>query len=81
MSDNSSVLKDKRVETLCRLTLQHAFDYLTRNPTVMASGSDIPGLLKKMRDLYQASRGSDEQVLEMRSIAEAIATDATKSKK
>ena len=80
MSDNSSVLKDKRVETLCRLTLQHAFDYLTRNPTVMASGSDIPGLLKKMRDLYQASRGSDEQVLEMRSIAEAIATDATKSK-
>ncbi len=80
MSANSSVKDDKTVQELCEVTLQHAFDYLTKNPTAMSSSTDIPGLLKKMRDLYQASRATDDYLIKMRELAEGIATRATGSK-
>lgn len=80
MSNNASPKADPRVERICELTLQHAFDYLTRNPGTMKSNSDIPGLLRKMRSLYQASRTNNEMILEMRKLTEEISTIATKSK-
>lgn len=80
MSTNASPNDDKDVQELCEVVLHHAFDYLTKNPSTMSSATDIPGLLKKMRDLYQASRASDDYIVKMRTLAEGIATRATGSK-
>lgn len=80
MSNNASPKADPRVQRICELTLQHAFDYLTKNPGTMASSSDIPGLLRKMRSLYQASRTNNPMILEMRELTEAISKVATGSK-
>lgn len=80
MSANSSPRADKDVQQLCTVVLQHAFNYLARNPNVMENQSDIGGLLKKMRALYQASRTADPQIIEMRELAEGIARRTLKSK-
>ena len=80
MSNNSSPKADKRVQRICEITLQHAFDYLNRNPNTMASNSDIPGLIKKMRSLYQASRTNNPMILEMRDLTEQITAIAIRSK-
>lgn len=80
MANNASPKADPRVQRICELTLQHAFDYLTKNPGTMASSSDIPGLLRKMRALYQASRTTNPMILEMRTLTEQISTVATGSK-
>lgn len=80
MSNNASPKADPRVERICELTLQHAFDYLSRNPDTMASQNDIPGLLRKMKSLYQASRTNNVMIVEMRKLTEDIAKIATKSK-
>ena len=80
MSANASPRADKDVEKLCTVILQHAFNYLARNPNVMENQSDLAGLLKKMRALYQASRTTDAQIVEMRDLAEGIAKRTLKSK-
>src|SRR5690606_26673587 len=80
MSNNASPNADKRVQRVCEVTLLHAFDYLTKNPGTMQSSTDVGGLLKKMRALYQAARSSNEQVLEMRKLTEEIVRVATKSR-
>lgn len=80
MSANSSLRADKDVQQLCTVILQHAFNYLARNPNVMENQSDLGGLLKKMRALYQASRTTDPQIMEMRELAEGIAKRNLKSK-
>lgn len=80
MSNNASPRADKRVQRICEITLQHAFDYLNKNPSTMVSSSDIPGLLRKMRSLYQASRTNNPMILEMRELTEDITTIAIKSK-
>lgn len=80
LSNNVSPKADKRVQAICEITLQHAFDYLAKNPNTMASKSDIAGLLRKMRALYQASRTSSNQILEMREVTESVVQTATRSK-
>ena len=80
MSNNASPKADARVQKICELTLQHAFDYLNKNPNTMASNSDIPGLIKKMRSLYQASRTNNPMILEMRELTEEITAIAIRSK-
>lgn len=80
MSNNVSPKADPSVQHVCELTMQHAFDYLARNPNTMASKSDIAGLLRKMRALYQASRTNNEQIMEMRELTEKFVKTATKSK-
>lgn len=79
MSNNASPKADKRVERVCTIVLQHAFDYLARNPDVMTSKSDIPGLLRKMKSLYQASRTNNPLIMEMRSSTEAMVKVAIKT--
>lgn len=80
MSNNASPKADARVQRICDLVLQHAFDYLTKNPSTMASQSDLPGLIRKMRALYQASRTTNEMILEMRTLTEEIVAIAINSK-
>lgn len=80
MVENASPKADKRVSRLPEVVLQHAFEYMTKNPSTMSSGKDIPGLLSKMIKLYQASKTTDELILEARAIGEHIATRATGSK-
>lgn len=80
MSNNASPKVDKRVTRVCELTIQHAFDYLAKNPTAMASQRDIPGLLRKMKALYQASRTNNPMIVEMRELTEGMVKVATGSK-
>lgn len=80
MSENSSAKADKRVTRICELLLHHAFDYLAKNPTTMASQSDVPGLLRKMRALYQASRTNNPMILELRELTEGVVSNAIRSK-
>lgn len=80
MVENVSPRADKKVARLPEVVLQHAFEYMTKNPSTMASGKDIPGLLSKMIKLYQASKTSDELILEAREIGEHIAKRGTGSK-
>lgn len=80
MSENSSVRADKRIQRICELVLQHAFDYLAKNPTTMQSQSDVPGLLRKMRALYQASRTTNPMILELRELTEGVVSNAIRSK-
>lgn len=80
MSENASIRADKRVQRVCELVLQHAFDYLAKNPTTMQSKSDVPGLLRKMRALYQASRTTNPMILELRKLTEGIVSTAIRSK-
>ena len=80
MSENFSVKADKDVVKLPSLILEHAFDYITKNPGVMASGNDVLGLLAKMRSVYQASKASDPLILEARKVGEKVAQRATKSR-
>lgn len=80
MSDNASPKADKRVQRICEITLQHAFDYLARNPGTMSSRTDVAGLLNKMRTLYQSSRTTNPQILEMRETTEKVIQIAIGSK-
>jgi hypothetical protein len=79
-ANNASVKADPRVQRICDLVLQHAFNHLATNPDTMLSKSDLPGLIRKMRNLYQASRTTNPMILEMRELTEAIAKVATGSK-
>lgn len=79
-SENFSVKADKELIKLPAIILEHAFDYLTKNPGVMSSGRDITGLLSKMRSVYQASKANDPLILEARRIGELVASKATGSK-
>lgn len=80
LSENASLKADKRVQRICDLVLQHAFNYLNTNPDTMVSNSDLPGLIRKMRNLYQASRTTDPMILEMRKLTEEVSSIATGSK-
>lgn len=79
-TSNFSIKGDKDLVRLPAIILEHAFDYITKNPGVMSSGRDITGLLSKMRSVYQASKASDPLILEAREIGEKVAQRATKSR-
>lgn len=79
-TENFSVKADKDLTRLPAIIMEHAFDYLTKNPGVMSSGRDITGLLSKMRSVYQASKANDPLILEARKIGESVAAKATRSK-
>lgn len=79
-SENFSVRGDKELLRLPAVLLEHAFDYITKNPGVMSSGRDVTGLLSKMRSVYQASKANDPLILEARTIGESVAKRATGSK-
>lgn len=79
-SNNFSIKADKDLIRLPSVILEHAFEYITKNPGVMNSGRDITGLLSKMRSVYQASKTKDPLILEAREIGEKVAQRATGSR-
>lgn len=71
-SDNYGRRGDPNVAKLVDEVLLHAFAYLSENQGVMASPSDLVGLVGKLKNLYMASRMSDPALISMRELSEKI---------
>lgn len=80
MSDNVGYGKDDIVNKLITETVIYSFNYLTRNPKLIKGKRDISGILIAMRGSFTASRGSDDDLLALREMAEKIAGYATGSR-
>lgn len=80
MSDNAGYGKDDIVNQLTTKTVIYSFNYLTRNPKLIKGKRDISGVLIAMRGSFTSSRGSDEDLIELRDMAEKIAGFATGSR-
>lgn len=80
MSDNSGYGKDDIVNQLTTKTVIYSFNYLTRNPKLIKGKRDISGVLMSLRGSFMASRSSDEDLMELREMAEKIAGYATNSR-
>jgi hypothetical protein len=80
MSDNAGYGKDDIVNQLTMKTVIYSFNYLTRNPGLVKGRRDISGVLVSLRGSFTASRASDEDLMELREMAEKVAGFATGSK-
>lgn len=79
-SDNFGRRGDRNIEPLVDETLLHAYHYISENRGVMASPSDLAGLIGKLKNLYSASRMSDPQLIKMRDLAEKIVKRSVRSR-
>lgn len=80
MSDNAGYGRDDIVNQLTQKTVIYSFNYLSRNPKLIKGKRDISGVLVSLRGSFMASRSSDEDLMELRDIAEKIAGFATGSR-
>lgn len=80
MSDNAGYGKDDIVNQLTMKTVIYSFNYLARNPKLIKGKRDISGVLVSLRGSFMASRSSDEDLMELREMAEKIAGFATGSR-
>ncbi|MNU19636.1 hypothetical protein D3C71_78680 [compost metagenome] len=65
------------VEQVLNDVLVHAFDFLSKNRGIIRNEKDLPGLLSKLRGVYQSSRSTDADLFSLREKAEKIVKDAT----
>jgi hypothetical protein len=68
-ADNYGPGGDPTIERLIDALLTHAYEFIMENKGVMASPSDLVGLLTRLKYLYAASRMSDPTLLNARNIA------------
>jgi hypothetical protein len=80
MSDNAGYGKDDIVNQLTTKTVIYSFNYLAQNPSLIKGKRDISGVLFRLRGSFMASRSSDEDLMQLREMAEQIAGFATGSK-
>jgi hypothetical protein len=80
MSDNAGYGRDDIVNQLIQKTVIYSFNYLSRNPKLIKGRRDISGVLISLRGSFTASRSSDEDLMELRDMAEKIAGYATGSR-
>ena len=80
MSDNTGYGKDDIVNELTRKTVIYSFNYLAQNPKMIKGKRDISGILFRLRGSFTSSRSSDEDLTELRDMAEKIAGFATNSR-
>lgn len=80
MSDNAGLGKDDIVNQLTQKTVIYSFNYLARNPKLIKGKRDISGVLVSLRGTFMASRSVDEDLMELREMAEMIAGYATGSR-
>jgi len=80
MSDNAGYGKDDIVNQLTTKTVIYSFNYLASNPGLIKGKRDISGVLFRLRGSFMASRSSDEDLMQLREMAEQIAGFATGSR-
>ena len=80
ISNNYLRSKSDNVTRLVDMVMVHSFRYLEKNRSSVSTNTNLPKLLERLRGVYTASRSSDPDLLEMRSVAEAIVRDATDTK-
>lgn len=79
-SDNFGRGGDKNIENLIDETLLHAYSFLSDNKGIMASPSDLAGLIASLKNLYSASRMADPQLIKMRELSEKIIERSVRSR-
>jgi hypothetical protein len=79
-SDNYGHTKDKEVEVSLDIVMEHAFEFLASNRSLLRSKNDITGLISKLRGVYMSSRSTDIKLFEAREKVERIVFIATGSK-
>lgn len=79
-SDNAGRRGDRNIDALVDETLLHAYHYISENRGLMASPSDLAGLIGKLKNLYSASRMNDPQLIKMRDLADKIINRSVKSR-
>lgn len=65
---------------LLESTMLHSFSYLSNNLTVVSSSVDLASLLIRLRGIYTSSRSSDQELLELRKLAEKVIRRAIDTK-
>lgn len=80
MSDNAGYGKDDIVNQLTMKTVIYSFNYLAQNPGIIKGKRDISGILFRLRGSFMSSRSSDEDLIELRDMAELVAGYATGSR-
>lgn len=71
-SDNFGYGGDKTIEVLVDETLLHAYQWLHDNVGTMANPGDLSVLVVKLKNLYNASRMVDPQLIKIKTLSEKI---------
>ena len=79
-SDQYNPRNDRLVKPLLSETLLHAFIYLSENQGIMSNPKDIGGLILRLKNIYMASRMSDEHLLKMKELADKIVKKSAQSR-
>lgn len=79
-SDNYGPTGDKNIEPLIDETLLHAYRFLSDNEGIMSEGNDISVLLSKLKNVYLASRMSDNQLIKMKELSGKIVDKSVRTR-
>ena len=76
MSDNFGAKDCPEIEQFVTKTMEHSFEYLSENGSILKNTRDLAGMLTKLKGFYTSSRTSDEGLLELRDIGTSIVNKA-----
>lgn len=79
-SDNFGRGGDKKIETFIEESLLHTYEWISDNSGTMSISADLGTLLLKLRNLYTASRMSDDRLILMRDLADHIVNRSVKTR-
>lgn len=80
ISDNYRNSKHGEIEEVLKETLVHSFDYIMHHQSAARNGTDIAGLLVRLKGVYTAARSTDPILFSLRENMEAIVKQATATK-
>lgn len=71
---------DKKIESLVDESLLHTYQYLSDNIGILSTPSDLPTIMYKLKNLYTASKMSDQTLISMRDMASDIVGKSVRSR-
>lgn len=74
MSDNIGT--KPQIEKFIRLVLIHSFNYLAEHGSVLKNTKDLAGMLAKLKGIYNSSRSSDPELLQLRDLGTQLIADS-----
>lgn len=79
-SNNYRHLDNNIAEEAVELIMDHAFEFLADNKSLLRSKGDLIGFISKLRGSYMSSRSTDEKLIKIRELSEVIVKTSTKTK-
>lgn len=71
---------DRKIDVLLEESLIHLFSYLSKKTGIMNSPNNLSLLIIELKNLYMASRMTDEQLINMKEISEHIVKKSVRTK-